>query len=107
VAAQALFVESLEIFLRVEYPEGVADALAGIAAVAHRAGQLERSARLFGAAARMRSTVDVLLTTDDADDAEWTAELRARLGAATFEQAWHEGQSAPQGDILSDARAPS
>jgi predicted ATPase/class 3 adenylate cyclase len=106
-AVQALFVDSMESFLRVEYAEGVADALTGIAALAHRAGEFERSARLFGAAARIRSTVDVLLTTDDADAAEWTAESRARLGAAAFERAWQGGQAAPQEDILNDARSTS
>ncbi|HEX9370482.1 MAG TPA: tetratricopeptide repeat protein, partial [Roseiflexaceae bacterium] len=100
-AAQAHFADSLALFQRVQYVEGIADALTGAAGVALRAGQWERSAQLLGAAAGLRATVgDVLLTTDDADDAQWVAALRRQLGEQAFAAAWRDGSAAPIDQIL-------
>jgi tetratricopeptide (TPR) repeat protein len=99
-AARTHFAESLAVFNRVQYAEGVADALTGMGAVSLRAGQSERAARLFGAAAGARSSVDALLTTDDHDDTGWRAALREQLGDAALEAAWRAGAAAPLDDTI-------
>jgi predicted ATPase/class 3 adenylate cyclase len=104
-AIRVYFATSLRLFERVQYAEGIADALTGTAVVALGDRQWERSARLLGAAARLRAGVGaVLLTTDDADDAQWVDTLRSQLGQAAFAAAWEGGRAAPVDQILADAR---
>jgi hypothetical protein len=103
-AAQSYFAESLAAFCRVPYPEGIADALSGLAALALRERRWELSARLFGAAAGIRARVgDHLLTTDRDDHAEQLDELHAQLGETTFAVAWSAGQATPLEQLLAMA----
>jgi tetratricopeptide (TPR) repeat protein len=104
VAAQGHFVASLAQLNQVQYLEGLADALTGVAGVALRAKRWEPAARLLGAAAGLRARVgDVLLTTDDLDDAEWVEVLRDQLGETAFAAAWQAGRATPLDQILDEA----
>jgi tetratricopeptide (TPR) repeat protein len=102
-AAQAHFAESIRLCERVQYVEGIADALTGAAVLALGAQQWERSARLLGAATQLRASLGGLLhTTDDRDDAQWIELLRGKLGEAAFATAWGSGRATPVEQILAE-----
>ena len=103
-AARAHFTDSLARASRAQYAEGIADALAGLGALALENRQWQRAARLLGASDGLRAAVgDVLHTTDDLADDGWLVSLRRQLGRPAFEAEWRAGQSAPVEQILSEA----
>jgi predicted ATPase len=94
--AQRYFMASLAAFRRVPYPEGVADALAGLGALALRDQRWELAAKLFGAASGIRADIGArLLTTDPEDDTAWHETLRTQLDEHAFATAWNAGQTTP------------
>jgi non-specific serine/threonine protein kinase len=93
--------------------EGLAAVVARRAARHHGGNQLERAARLFGAAAALRATLG------DAASRGWNFQLapasrvayerqvataRAALGAEAFAAAWADGQRLPLEQALAEAR---
>jgi predicted ATPase/class 3 adenylate cyclase len=104
-AARDYFAASLELFQRVQYAEGLADALTGVAVLALGAQQWERAARLLGAATQLRASLGELLhTTDDQDDTSWIEILRSRLGEAALAAAWGAGNAAAVDLVIAEAR---
>jgi DNA-binding CsgD family transcriptional regulator len=92
-AAQELFAESLRRQEAFGNPAGVAEGLAGHAAVAAAAGQVERAARLFGAAQAVRDRHPALVWPAEHIEVErHLAAARARLPAAQFEQQFQAGR---------------
>jgi tetratricopeptide (TPR) repeat protein len=104
-AAQAHFAESIRLFERVQYVEGIADALTGMAALALDAEQWKHSARLLGAAAQLRAGLGGLLhTTDDLDHQQRIGLLQSKLGEQEFAAAWDGGQAARVEQIIAEVR---
>ncbi len=98
------FREALAVYSQLGFPDLEADMCVCLAAVAARENQLERAARLLGAAASLRrvgGTIEpaVLGYLDEA-----TAAGRAELGDATFAASFGRGRAAP-GDVLDEERA--
>jgi predicted ATPase/class 3 adenylate cyclase len=102
-AARAHFAESIKLCERVQYVEGIADALTGVAVLALATQQWERSARLLGAATQIRASLGGLLhTTDDLDDTQSIEVLRISLGEDAFAAAWAGGRSTPVEQLLAE-----
>ena len=98
------FREALAIYSQLGFPDLEADMCVCLAAVAAGEDQLERAARLLGAAASLRragGTIEpaVLGYLDEA-----TASGRAQLGDAAFAAAFGRGRAAP-GDVVDEERA--
>ena len=73
---------------------GIAECLEGAAVVAVATGQFERAARLFGAAAAMLESRDMVLAPGNPrEHARYAADARARLGAEPFAAAWEVGRA--------------
>jgi predicted ATPase/DNA-binding SARP family transcriptional activator len=82
----------------------IASCLDGLAKVAAKEGQPARAARVFGAAAGLRGSLDVCLPLPDA--AAWEraiAAVRAALGEEAFTAAWEAGQAMPLQDAIAFA----
>jgi predicted ATPase/class 3 adenylate cyclase len=106
--ARDYFTASLMLSQRVQYAEGIADALTGIAVLALVEQQWQRAARLLGAAAQLRAPIGELLhTTDDLDDTAWIEVLRDSLGEAAFAAAWDGGNTAAVEQIITELRDSS
>jgi predicted ATPase len=104
-AAPAHFAASIRLFERVQYIEGIADTLTGMAVLALGAQHWERSARLLGAATHLRDGLqDLLHTTDDLDDSQWIELLQNKLGEQAFAAAWAGGRAAPIDQIIAEVR---
>jgi predicted ATPase len=86
--------EALEVFAKLGDPSGLAACHEGLAALAHRGGDLQRTARLAGAARKLRDAATSSPTPAERqaidDD---IAAARATLGEAAFAAAWSEGGS--------------
>ncbi len=92
--ATAYFVESLESYRRANDHTDMPVSLAGLAAVAAARGQLERAARLFGAAeALLEATSERLDPADRIACDRSCAAVRNQLDAVTFAAAWAEGRT--------------
>ncbi len=104
--AQALFAEALVLAKRLGYRWWIAWCLMGLAILLGRQGQLERSARFFGAAAALREAVQEPLepSVQRVHDEQVTA-VRAALGADAFGVAWAAGQRLTLDQIFAEARA--
>jgi tetratricopeptide (TPR) repeat protein len=93
--AQARFDQSLPQVQKVGYGEGLADVLAGQAAVASAQESWTQAARLLGAARVILDQIEGTLNTLDRDDVDRVAaEARRRLGEATFVAECETGRSA-------------
>jgi len=93
--ARALFAESLSVQKEQGNKQGIAECLAGLAAVARPP---ERAARLFAATEALLDVVGVPLSP--ADRADWerdVAAVRAQLDPAAFASAWLEGRAMAAG----------
>jgi predicted ATPase len=89
--ARALFAESLAVQREQGNKQGIAECLAGLAAVTQPP---ERATQLFGATEVLMETAGVPLSP--ADRADWErhmALLRERLGEPAFAAAWAEGRA--------------
>jgi predicted ATPase/DNA-binding CsgD family transcriptional regulator/transcriptional regulator with XRE-family HTH domain len=92
-AAQNLFAESLRRQHAASNAAGIAEGLGGMAALATAQGQLERAARLFGAAETIRASNPApIWHAERLEIDRYTQKLHSRLLAAIRLQRWHEGQ---------------
>jgi non-specific serine/threonine protein kinase len=98
--AHSLACESLTIFRdreerlwEREFRRGVLRCLEALAQVAYAQGQLERMARLFGAAEAQREVSHWRLPPADQADYAALPAARAALGEAAFAAAWAEGRA--------------
>ncbi|MDQ3930113.1 MAG: tetratricopeptide repeat protein, partial [Chloroflexota bacterium] len=92
--AQRLFEESLTQHLAMDNKMGIAETLAGFAAVAARRGEPERAARLFGAVDAMWEAAKMPMWP--AERADWernVAHACAQLDEPTWQRLWQEGRS--------------
>jgi predicted ATPase/DNA-binding SARP family transcriptional activator len=86
--------ESIEHFIRFHERRHLPDSLEGLAAVAARKGDAERSARLFGAAERIREDIGSPLAASEAQIYERYWQLgREQLGDAEYELALAAGRA--------------
>jgi non-specific serine/threonine protein kinase len=94
VSAAALFKDCLPTMVTLGNPEGIGDALAGLA-VAYAATDATRAARLWGAMQQlMQSTGVALMPEEQRRDQRDIAAARAAFGDdAAFDRAWHEGRA--------------
>jgi ATP/maltotriose-dependent transcriptional regulator MalT len=93
-AARGLFAESLRRQHAAGNTAGIGEGIGALAALATAQGQLERAARLFGAAEAMRAANPAPIWPAERFEIDrHTLELRARLPAPIWNQLWREGQS--------------
>jgi tetratricopeptide (TPR) repeat protein len=94
--AMALFREGLAIQQKMENQAGIAECLLGIAGVLSAQGQMEKGARLLGAAEGLRQSVGASLWP--ANQVEYDsilASLRASIDKTTLDAAWAAGRAMP------------
>jgi hypothetical protein len=92
--ASSLIMESLKMHRERGNKQGVPECLAVLAGVVAAEGDLDRAARLFGAADALLERIKVPLTP--ADRAQYDADLaaaRSQVDEQTWEVAWAEGQA--------------
>jgi predicted ATPase/transcriptional regulator with XRE-family HTH domain len=100
-AAQSYFVVSLRPLWAVRDKWGVAYCLEGLAGVSGGQGQWERAARLFGAAAGLRESLQAPLAPAERGQYERSlAVARAQGDPARWEAAWAEGQALPLAQMV-------
>jgi DNA-binding CsgD family transcriptional regulator/tetratricopeptide (TPR) repeat protein len=83
----------------------IATALQGFAGVAVLQGDLVGAARVLGAAATLQGNLAQGEIVIDALAEQVVADVRARLGDAAFDAAWHEGQALSPEQIVAEALA--
>ena len=94
--ATALYEESLALYRELGNKHGLAECLEGLAGVAVAQRQLERAARLLGAAETLRQATGAPLSPGERAryDRDMSA-VRAGLGEAAFAAAWATGKATP------------
>jgi tetratricopeptide (TPR) repeat protein len=104
-AARSHFTQSLHLRWANKDLRGIADCLEGIAALAREEPEMERAARLFGAAAAANEVVSAPLPAG-----HWPVErdaavafVRSRLGPAAFAAAWAQGHTMPLAEAVAEA----
>jgi non-specific serine/threonine protein kinase len=97
--------ETLTLWLGLDEGRGIAGTIAGIAAVAKARGQLERAARLLGAAWALGDKLGVRFFAHHLHAERVLAATRARLDGPTFANAWAAGQALSIGEAVAEARA--
>jgi hypothetical protein len=91
--ARSLFAESLTIYQKRDLKRCIVECLEGLAEVASHQQQLQRAARLFGAAAELRKVGGwPLQTVYRVDYEHHEATTRTALGAEAFAAACTEGR---------------
>lgn len=92
--ARAFSQESLTLYRELKYKKGIAYALEGSASLAHAEEQMERGARLFGAAHALREAIRTHLTPAEREENDQRiAFVRETLGEDAFTAAWESGQT--------------
>jgi DNA-binding CsgD family transcriptional regulator len=92
--ALTLYSASLQLFLDLGEQWSVATCLEGVAEALAGLGRTAAAARVFGAAATLRTTLGVpMLPADPADYERTVAAVLADLGADAFAAAWNAGES--------------
>jgi non-specific serine/threonine protein kinase len=109
--ARRLCAESMRRRLRIDRKLGIAYTLSALAGLAAAQGQLARAARISGAAARLCELSGVPPhRTQEGYIRGKLLEIRATLGAATYDAAWADGQAMALEQAvayaLSDERQP-
>jgi predicted ATPase/DNA-binding SARP family transcriptional activator len=103
-AARSLLVESLELWRELGIKVGLVEAIEGLAFLAGVHGQPERVARLLGATASIRETIERGQSKVERPEcARQLTAARAILGEVAFERAWAEGQAMTLDHVISDA----
>jgi DNA-binding CsgD family transcriptional regulator len=93
-AAWDLFAESLRRQHEAGNTAGIAEGLGGLACLAIAQGRLERAARIFGAAERIRASSPAAVWPAERFEIDrHTTKLRAQLPEPLCNQRWHEGQT--------------
>jgi predicted ATPase/DNA-binding XRE family transcriptional regulator len=93
-SALKLHLESLRVKVEVMDRLGIAYSLEGLAQVAAAKGETERAATLWGAANRLRETMNIPL--DPSREELYTSlipRIREQMGDVAFEAAWKKGES--------------
>ena len=92
---------------------GIAGALDSIAGVAAGRGQLERAARLLGAADALRDAIGLRVGPHYVRGRQVRTDLRSKMDRETFAAAWEAGQAlsweravAEAREVLADALSP-
>src|SRR5262249_35557894 len=87
--------------------EEIAECLEIVAGASAELGDLERAARLFGAAEALLESIGTTPPpTARYQYADSVATLRTRLGAAATAEAWSIGRSLLPGEAIAEALAP-
>lgn len=104
LVARARYAESLAAARALGNLPLIAEALEGIALAVSACGDALRAARLFGAAAALRATLEVPFSPDDrGDHAGWEARARSTLAAEVREAAWAAGTRLPLERAIAEA----
>jgi non-specific serine/threonine protein kinase len=103
--AAAHYDETLTHWLACDDGRGIAGTIAGIAGVARARGQLERAARLLGAAWGLGERLGVRYLAHHLYAERVLAVVRTRLDGATFAAAWEGGRALGLDDAVAEARA--
>ena len=101
--AARLFAEAIERARGFQHAQSLLGAMAGLAGVALARGQAERAARLLGAVEAARATVGMRRRDNWLHAERITADTRAALPAAAFEQAWAAGRAVPLEEAVTEA----
>jgi hypothetical protein len=101
--AARLFSESIDRARSRHHTLVLLGALAGLAGVALARGQAGRAAQLLGAIEATRATVGIKRWDAWLHAERITADTRAALAPAAFEQAWAEGRALPLEEAISEA----
>jgi len=105
--ASALFIESLAAFREQRSQRGVAECLAGLAAVAQAREDGTRAARLWGAAEALREAAGVAMWAADRVEYErQIAALRAGMDERALAEAWAAGRALPPEQAIAEALQP-
>ncbi len=105
--ARALYMQSLQVFRRLEEPGGVAEGLAGIAAAEAAIGQPARAAVLAGAGERLRdSYAGRELPLDRRTNGRYLVQAEHQLGAEVWATAWARGREMRVEDAIDLALEP-
>ncbi len=105
--ASALFIESLAAFREQRSQRGVAECLAGLAAVAQAREDGTRAARLWGAAEALREAAGVAMWVADRVEYErQIAALRAGMDERALAEAWAAGRALPPEQAIAEALQP-
>jgi len=106
--AYSLCRDSLNLLREGGAKEGIAYCLESIAAISVARGQSSRSARLLGAAAALRTIINLPLTPTDLINYEHNmAALHSQLDDIAFNVAWEEGQVMPLDQVIECALSES
>jgi tetratricopeptide (TPR) repeat protein len=106
--AEATLHDALELLADLGAREPAADALEALAYAAFERGAAEATARLLGAAARLREDIETPASAfDRAVAQELTGHVGDALGAEHFDAAWSEGSSLRFEEALAYALAYS
>jgi non-specific serine/threonine protein kinase len=103
-ASTSYYTAALEAYRELGFKNGISTALDGLAALAMKRGELERAARLAGAAEALRESLGAVL--DAADQAfrdGYVAELRESLGEEALARALAAGRELAPEQAVSDA----
>jgi predicted ATPase/DNA-binding CsgD family transcriptional regulator len=101
--ATALLVESLTARWEFGDKMGIEGCLRGLARIAVLTNQLERAARLFGAAEALREAVGAAGPRHHLRHDQAVAQVRAGLGEVRFAEAWAAGRAAPLQAAVAEA----
>ncbi|HWQ12101.1 MAG TPA: tetratricopeptide repeat protein, partial [Roseiflexaceae bacterium] len=102
--ARACFTESLRLFQERGSKRGIVECIAGVAGVVSAQGQVERAARLLGAAAAHFEAIGAAMWPADRIEYERTvAAVRAVLGEAAFAAAWGVGRALTLEQAIAEA----
>jgi hypothetical protein len=96
VQAWQCYQESLTIWWGLDDQRGIADCLAGFAALARRAGEPKQAVWFYGAVERVREALGATHgRADKVEEDHLVAALRAQLNEALFAATWAEGKATP------------
>lgn len=102
--AALLFRESLQLSATQANRQGVLNSLGALAGLAALADDPARSARLFGAAEKLRESLEVVMAVDDRAEYEaYLQSLRGRLDPDAFAREWEAGRGMTQEEFIAEA----
>jgi non-specific serine/threonine protein kinase len=104
-SAARLFAESIDGSRNLHLPQSLLEAMVGLAGVRLALGQAPQAARLLGAIEAARDVVGILRVDNWLHAERITAETRAALAPAAFEQAWETGRLVPLEEAVAEALA--
>jgi predicted ATPase len=103
--ATRMFAEAITVSRGLQHAHSLLGALAGLAGVALARGQAERAARLLGAMDAARATVGMRRWDNWLHAERITADVRAAMRIAAFEEAWSAGRALPLEEAITEALA--